>query len=174
MQSSFKGLMLIVFLSISGLLISQNDSVTTFDNLHYKLLNDYLQFADSMEKKPIMQSEFRIRRRKHVAIIDFNDGRHSYVMHKKIKIYKGGARYEKIRWFIMKGNSHNKLYVIKTIGSDYRYIEQYSYNSKLRKVKKIMCVDDNYIKIHTYRPSEERSVKNYLKHESSLPAAHQN
>ena len=174
MQSSFKSLTLIAFLLLAKPFMAQKDSLVNFDNLHYKLLNDYLMFVDSMEKKTIVQTEYRISKRRHVAIIDFNDEKNSYVLHKKIKIYRGGIRYEKIKWFLMKGNSHNKLYVIKTIGPNYRYIEQYSYNEKVRRKQKTICVDDNYIKVQVYRPGKDRGVKNYIKHESSLPASHQN
>jgi hypothetical protein len=127
-----------------------------------------------MEKKPVVESYFRVRTRKHVSIIDFNDGKHFYTIHKKIKIYRSGMRYEKIKWFLVKGSFYKKLYVIKTVGVDYRYIQQYSYDAKLHYTKKIICVDDNYLKVHVYRPKGERGIKTYLKHESSLPASHQN
>lgn len=174
MQSSLKSILIIALLAFSNLILAQSDSVATFDNLHYKLLNDYLLFVDSMEKKPITESYFRVRARKHVSIIDFTDGKHAYTIHKKIKIYRSGMRYEKIKWFLVKGSFYKKLYVIKTVGLDYRYIQQYTYNEKLRRIKKTICVDDNYMKVHIYRPKKERGIKTYLKHESSLPASHQN
>jgi hypothetical protein len=174
MQSMTKSFLLAIFLILSGSAVAQTDSAATFDGLHYKLLNDYLQFVDTLEKKPITESYFRVRARKHVSIIDFNDGRHFYTIHKKIKIYRSGMRYEKIKWFLVKGSFYKKLYVIKTVGQDYRYIQQYSYNTKLRRTKKIICVDDNYLKVHVYRPEATRGIKTYLKRESSLPASHQN
>src|SRR6202008_21140 len=100
-------------------------------------------------------------------IIDFNDGKHSYTIHKKIKIYRSGLRYEKIKWFLVKGSYYKKLYVIKTVGHDYRCIQQYSYNAKHRLTKKIICVDDDYLKVHVYRPKAEHGIKTFLKHESS-------
>jgi hypothetical protein len=153
---------------------SQNDTLPSFDKLHYTLLEDYLRFVDTMEKNPITESYFRIRPHKHVAVIDFNDGQHTYTIHKKIKIYKSGIRYEKIKWFLVKGSFYHKLYVIKSIGYDYRYIKQYTLNEKLKLKRKIICLDDNYLKIHVYRPKAERGVKTYIKAESSLPASHQN
>ncbi len=173
-HSSIKSIIVIIFLLLSKSFQAQSDSTATFEQLHYKLLADYLQFVDSMEKKPVVESYFRIRTRKHISIIDFNDGKHFYTIHKKIKIYRSGMRYEKIKWFLVKGSFYRKLYVIKTLGIDYRYIKQYSYNEKHRKTKKIICVDDNYLKIYVYRPKGIRGIKTYLKHESSLPASHQN
>jgi len=169
-----KSLVLLTLLILSKPVLSQIDSVTTFEQLHYKLLADYLQFTDSMEKKPIVDGYFRVRTRKHISIIDFNDGRHSYTIHKKIKIYRSGMRYEKINWYRIKGTFHQKLYTIKTIGPDYRYIKQFNYNVRHRRTKTIICVDDNYLKIHIHRPRNEGGTKTYLKHESSLPASHQN
>jgi len=169
-----KSFVIIILLVLSKPIIAQNDSATTFEQLHYKILADYLQFVDSLEKKPIVESYFRVRTRKHVSIIDFNDGKNFYTIHKKIKIYRSGMRYEKIKWFLVKGSFYKKLYVIKTVGQDYRYIQQYSYDSKLHRTKKIICVDDNYLKVHVYRPKSGRGIKTYLKHESSLPASHQN
>ena len=174
MPSYLKNLFILAFVLFWKILPAQSDSLANFDQLHYKLLADYLQFVDTMEKKPIVESYFRIRTRKHVSIIDFNDGKHFYAIHKQIKIYRSGMRYEKIKWFLVKGNFYHKLYIIKTVGQDYRYIKQYNYNSKLRKTKKIICVDDNYLKVHVYRPGTERGIKTFLKHESSLPASHQN
>jgi hypothetical protein len=173
-RSYIKGAVLFVLLALAKPFYGQSDSVATFDGLHVKLLNDYLQFIDSVEKKPILESYFRVRARKHVAIIDFTDGKHFYTIHKKIKVYRSGLRYEKIKWFCVKNGVYKKLYIIKTLGLDYRYIRQYTYNNRMRRTKKIVSVDDNYVKVHVYRPKAARDVKTYLKRESSLPASHQN
>ena len=171
---SVKSLVVIVLMAVAKPLVAQNDSTVTFEQLHYKLLEDYLLFVDTMEKKPITESWFGVQSRRHISTIEFYDGKHHYTLHKRIKIYKSGMRFEKIKWFRVKGSYHQKLYVIKTLGIDYRYIKQYSYNENNRLTKKIICLDDNYMKVHVFRPKNKRSEKNYLKHESSLPASHQN
>src|SRR5438309_5651739 len=97
---SIKGFALIILLLLAKGISAQNDSTSTFDQLHYKLLSDYLHFTDSMEKKPIVESYFRIRTRKHISIIDFNEGKHFYTIHKRIRIYRSGMRHEKIKRFL--------------------------------------------------------------------------
>lgn len=174
MHYYLKRLTLIAFLLLSKVFVAQNDSTATFEKLHYKLLSDYLVFVDSMEKKPIIESYFRVRAHTHLSIIDFNDGKNFYAIHKKIIVYKSGIRYEEIKWFMLKGSFYHKLFVIKSVGPDYRYIKQYSYNTKWKLVKKTICIDDNYLQVHIYRPKKERQTKTYLKRESSLPASHQN
>lgn len=174
MHYSIKRLTLITLLLLAKVFSAQTDSIPTFDKLHYNLLADYLVFTDTMEKKPITDSYFRVRAHTHISILDFNDGKNTYAIHKKIRVYKSGTRYEEIKWFMIKGSFYHKLYVIKTIGQDYRYIKQYSYNAKWKMTKKLICIDDNYLQVHVYRPRAARSIKTYLKHESSLPGSHQN
>lgn len=149
------------------------DHTPSFDELHVKLLQGYLVFADSMERKEIDYGYFSVRRRSHVSVMEFTDGVHFYTIHKYIRMYKSGLRLERIRWYMNKGGFLHKIYVIKTLGLDYRYIKHFEYNEHWKKTRRTICLDDNYIQVWQIRPHTRHSKKFYLKRESSLPGSHQ-
>ena len=153
-------------------------TVSKFEQEHNQLLNDYLSFIDSTEKKQPFGSYFQIHKRKHVTFIEFKDDKLIYRISKKVKVYKSGVHYEKIDWMIRYPNKrwYHKLYEIKQVGNDYRFIEQinYDFGKKLTPVRITTSISDNYLRIKILSPEDKKATYLYVKPESSLPLVHQN
>ena len=99
-------------------------TVSTFQQEHTKLLDDYVLFCDSVEKKQPIGSYFQIHKHRHISFIEFKDDKLVYRISKRVKVYKNGVRYEKIDWTIHYHHKmwHHKIYEIKQVGHDYRFI----------------------------------------------------
>ena len=168
---------IILFFTSVTSLFAQNK--VTFDEVHHQLLDEYMQYIDSVEQKQPIDHYFEIYKRKHVSKVWLQDDRYYYRIVKKVKLYKNGTRYEKIDWAI---RSHHKIwpffrrmYEIKQVGHNYRFIEQiqYDFGKKIRKARIVSSFDDNYVLVKTLRPAEKKSIYFYLKPTSSLPLLHQ-
>ncbi|MEO8759433.1 MAG: hypothetical protein ABI388_00710 [Bacteroidia bacterium] len=166
-------IMLFVF---SKPLVAQ--TVSTFEQEHAKLLSDYVAFIDSTEKKQPFGSYFQIHKHKHISFVEFKDDKLVYRIAKKVKVYKSGVRYEKIDWSIRYPNKrwYHKIYEIKQVGANYRFIEQinYEFGKKLIPTKITTSIDDNYLRIKIVSPDDKRATYLYVKPGSSLPLTHQN
>jgi hypothetical protein len=164
-----------VFISVlfifSKTLVAQTASM--FEQAHHQLLNDYVAFIDSVEKKQPVGSYFEIHKRKHVSFVEFSDANFVYKIEKKVKIYKNGTRYEKIDWTIHHHHRlwPHKIYEIKQVGHDYRFIEQknYEFGKKLKTTKITTSIDDNYLRVWVHK----QGTHLYVKPSSSLPLTHQ-
>lgn len=156
-------------------LTAQN--VSKFQQVHTQLLDEYVFFIDSVEKKQPMRHGFEIFKHKHISIIEFMDDRLVYRIRKKVKVYKNGVRYEKIDWTIRYPHKmwHHKIYEIKQVGHDYRFIEQinYEFGKKLKETKITTSFDDNYLLIKVLSPKDKKGTYFYIKPASSLPLIHQ-
>ena len=156
-------------------LIAQN--ATTFQEVHTQLLDDYVLFIDSVEKKHPHMKPIDIFKHRHVSKVEFHGEHFVYHIRKRVKVYKTGIRYEKIDWFIKYHHSFwkHRIYEIKQIGQNYRFIEQidYEYGRKLKQAKITTSFDDNYILIRTLRPKEKRGSRFLVKPTSGLPGVHQ-
>jgi hypothetical protein len=150
---------------------------SAFDQAHHRLLDDYVLFIDSVEKKQAVVSYFEIYKRKHISKVEFRDGNLVYQIYKKVKIYKNGTRYEKIDWTIHYPHKiwHHKIYEIKQVGGDYRFIEQinYTFGKRLKETKMTTSIDDNYLRVKVLSPKNKRETYLYVKPASSLPLTHQ-
>jgi hypothetical protein len=166
-------IMLFVF---SKKLVAQNTSA--FEQVHTQLLNDYVAFIDTIEKKQPFGSYFQIHKHKHISVVEFRDEKLVYRISKKIKIYKNGVRYEKVDWTIRYPHKiwHHKLYEIKQLGDNYRFIEQinYEFGKKLKESKITTSIDDNYLRVKILSPNDKKATFLYVKPASSLPVTHQN
>lgn len=164
--------MLFVF---SKLLTAQTTSA--FQQEHTKLLDDYVFFIDSVEKKHQKIKYIDIYKHKHISEVEFIDSLLVYRIRKKVKVYRNGLRYEKIDWSIRYHHKffYHPIYEIKQLGHDYRFIEQidYEYGRKLKRTKTTTSFDDNYILIRTFSPKDKRGSHFYVKPMSSLPLIHQ-
>jgi hypothetical protein len=156
-------------------LMAQN--VSAFQQAHTQLLDNYVLFIDSVEKKHQRIKYIDIFKHKHISEVEFKDSLLVYRIRKKVKVYKNGLRYEKIDWTIRYHHKflHHKIYEIKQLGHDYRFIEQidYDYGRKLKRTKVTSSFDDNYVLIRTFSPKEKRGSHFYVKPMSSLPLIHQ-
>ena len=156
-------------------LIAQN--ATTFQQVHTQLLDDYVLFVDSVEKKQPFGSYFQIHKHRHVSFVEFGDDKLVYRISKRVKVYKNGARYEKIDWTIHYRHKiwHHKIYEIKQVGHDYRFIEKidYEFDKKLKRTKTTTSFDDNYLLIKVLRPKDKKATHFFVKPMSSLPLIHQ-
>ena len=166
-------IMLFVF---SKVLVAQTNSA--FEQVHNQLLNEYVAFIDSVERKQPISHRFEIFKNKHISRVDFMDNNLVYRITKKVKIYKDGVRYEKIDWTIRYPHKtwHHKIYEIKQVGSDYRFLEQtnYEFGKKLKQTKITTSFDDNYLLIKVLSPKDKIGTYFYVKPSSSLPRIHQN
>lgn len=152
-------------------------TVSMFQQAHHQLLDEYVLFIDSVEKKQTMESYFQIHKHKHLSIVEFRDDKLVYRISKKVKVYKNGVRYEKIDWTIRYPHKmwHHKIYEIKQVGHDYRFIEQINYEvgKKLKQTKITTSFDDNYLLIKVLSPKDKKATHLYIKPASSLPLIHQ-
>ena len=166
---------IIVLFVFSKALVAQTSLM--FEEAHHQLLNDYIVFIDSVEKKQPITSTFDIYRRKHISIVEFKDGKLIYKISKKVRIYKNGTRYEKIEWTVHYPHKcrHYMIYEIKQIGHDYRFIEQinYVFGKKIKATKIITSIDDNYLRVRVLSPDDKQGTHLYIKSNSSLPVIHQ-
>lgn len=165
---------------IIGILFCKSISAQTtssFQQMHTQLLDDYLLFVDSVEKKQSIGSYFQIHKHKHISFVEFKDDKLVYRISKKVKVYKNGARYEKIDWTIHYHHKiwHHKIYEIKQVGHDYRFIEQinYDFGKKLKRTQTVSSFDDNYLLIKILSPKDKKATHLYVKPMSSLPLIHQ-
>ena len=167
---------IIMFFVFSNTLVAQ--TISAFDIEHQQLLNEYVAFIDSVEKKQPIRHRFEIFKNKHLSKVEFMDNKLVYRITKKVKIYKGGTRYEKIDWTIRYPHKtwYHKIYEIKQVGSNYRFIEQinYEFGKKLKPTKITTSFDDNYLLINVLEPKDKKSKYFYTKPNSSLPLIHQN
>jgi hypothetical protein len=165
-------IMLFVF---SKQVVAQTASM--FEQEHNQLLREYLAFIDTTEKKQPFGSYFQIHRHKHVSFVEFKDDKLVYRITKKVKVYKSGVRYEKIDWMIRYPHKrwYHKLYEIKQVGHDYRFIEQinYDFKKKLTPIKITTSIDDNYLRIKVLSPADKKATYLFVKPASSLPLMHQ-
>jgi hypothetical protein len=165
-------IMLFVF---SKGLVAQNSSA--FEQAHTRLLNEYVLFIDSVEKKQPFGSYFQIHKRKHISMVEFRDEKLVYRITKRVKVYRNGARFEKVEWTVHYPHKiwHHKLYEIKQMGHNYRFIEQidYEFGKKLKVAKISTSVDDNYLRIKVLSPNDKKATYLYVKPSSSLPLIHQ-
>ena len=152
-------------------------TASKFQQAHTQLLDDYVLFIDSVEKKHQKIKYIDIFKHKHISEVEFTDSLLVYRIRKKVKVYKNGLRYEKIDWSIRYHHKffHHKIYEIKQLGQDYRFIEQinYAYERKLKRTKVTSSFDDNYILIRTFHPKDKKGSRFYVKPMSSLPLIHQ-
>ncbi len=153
-------------------------TVSMFEQAHTQLLTEYVSFIDSAEKKQPFGSYFQIHKHKHISFVEFKDDKLVYRISKRVKVYKSGVRYEKIDWMIRYPHKrwYHKLYEIKQVGQDYRFIEQinYDFGKKLIPSKITTSIDDNYIRIKILTPEDKKATYLYVKPASSLPLTHQN
>ena len=165
---------IILFVFSKGLVAQTNSA---FEQVQNKLLNDYIVFIDSTEKKQPFGSYFQIHKRKHISIVEFRDEKLVYRISKKVKVYKNGARYEKVDWTVHYPHKiwHHKIYEIKQMGHNYRFIEQidYEFGRKLKPTKITTCIDDNYLRVKILSPNDKKATYLYVKPASSLPLIHQ-
>ena len=165
-------IMLFVF---SKGLVAQTNSA--FEQVHNQLLNDYMVFIDSIEKKQPFSHYFEIHKRKHISMVEFRDEKLVYKITKKVKIYKNGVRYEKVDWTLHYPHKiwHRKIYEIKQMGHNYRFIEQidYEFGRKLKPTKITTSVDDNYLSVKVLSPKDKKGYYLFVKPASSLPLIHQ-
>jgi hypothetical protein len=168
-------------LAVYCLLLTVNckaQTVSAFERGHTQLLNDYIAFIDTVEKKQPFGSYFQIHKHKHISIVEFKDDKLVYRISKKIKVNKNGGRYEKIDWMIRYPNKHwyHRIYEVKQVGQDYRFIEQinYEFGKKLKQTKITTSIDDNYLYIKVLSPEDKKATHLYIKPNSSLPLTHQN
>jgi hypothetical protein len=164
-------------------LTAQTDS--SFQQAHTKLLDDYILFIDSVEKKHLLIEHYPdIYNRKHIVEVKFCDDKFVYEICKKVKVYKSGLRYEKITWKIWYhhyslGHPFNgwpkKIYEIKLIGNDYRFIEQvqFEFGKRPKRTKITTSYDDNYLSKRILRPKDQEATYFYVKPMSSIPRLHQ-
>ena len=149
-----------------------------FKQAQYQLLNDYVLFLDSVEKKRLVGSYFQIYKSKHTSFVEFSDDKLVYRISKKVKLYKSGMRYEKINWTIHYHHSfwHHKIYEIKQVGDSYRFIKQvnYEFGRKLRRTKITSSFDENYLSVKILRPKDKKANYFFVKPMSGLPLIHQN
>ena len=166
---------IIVLFVFSKALVAQTGSL--FEQAHNQLLNEYVLFIDSVEKKQPIGSYFQIHKRKHVSFVEFRDEKLVYRIAKTVKIYKNGVRYEKIDWTVRYPHKiwHHKIYEIKQVGHDYRFIEQvnYSLDKKIKATKMTTSIDDNYVRVRILSPNDHQGTHLYIKPSSSLPLTHQ-
>jgi hypothetical protein len=152
-------------------------TISAFEQVHNQLLNDYIVFIDSTEKKQPFGSYFQIHKRKHISVVEFRDEKLVYRISKKVKVYKNGVRYEKVDWSIRYPHKiwHHKLYEIKQMGHNYRFIEQinYDFGKKLKETKITTSIDDNYLRVKILSPDDKKATYLYVKPASSLPLIHQ-
>jgi hypothetical protein len=148
-----------------------------FKKVQYQLLNEYVQFLDSVERKKLEGNYFKIYKSRHTSFVEFSDDRLVYRISKRVKLYKSGMRYEKIDWTIHYYHSfwHHKIYEIKQVGESYRFIEQinYEFGRKLRRTKITTSFDDNYLSVKILRPKDKKATYFYVKPMSGLPLIHQ-
>lgn len=170
------GVIIVILFALCKPLAAQD--ANSFKEAHYKLLDDYVLFIDSVEKKhPHMSHPIDIFKHRHISRVEFHDDVFVYHIRKKIKVYKTGVRYEKIDWYIKYHHSfwNHKIYEIKQLGHDYRFIEQidYEFGRKLKQARITSSFDDNYILIRTFLPREKRGSRFLVKPTSGLPGVHQ-
>lgn len=157
----------------------QAQSKVSFEEAHKRLLEDYILFIDSVEKKQTIQSEFDVRAHKHLSRIVFTDGKYEYQIKKNVHVYKSGTRYEKIEWSIRDFRRlwfHKKIYQIKQIGNNYRFIEKvdFDFSNHLKPVRITASYDDNYLLIRILRSKGKKESAHLLvKPVSSIPLLHQ-
>jgi len=166
--------------------LTAQDNNPTFQQVHTKLLDDYILFIDSVEKKQLLIEHYPdIYKRKHILAVKFCDDKFVYEICKKVKVYKSGLRYEKITWKIWYhhhltlGHPFNswpkKIYEIKLIGDDYRFIEQvqFEFGKRPKRTKITTSYDDNYLSETIIRPKDKHATYFYVKPGSSVPRLHQ-
>ena len=165
-------IMLFVF---SKGLVAQTNSA--FEQTHNQLLSDYIAFIDSVEKKQPFGSYFQIHKRKHISMVEFRDEKLVYRITKKVKVFKNGVRYEKVDWIVHYPHNrwHHKIYEIKQVGHNYRFIEQinYDFGKKLTPTKITTSIDDNYLRVKVLSPADKKATYLFVKPASSLPLIHQ-
>lgn len=166
----------IIMLFVFGkALVAQTGSA--FEQVQSKLLNEYVLFIDSVEKKQPFGSYFQIHKHKHISVVEFRDDKLVYRISKKVKVYKNGARYEKVDWTIRYPHKHwyHKIYEIKQMGHNYRFVEQidYEFGKKLKVAKITTSIDDNYLRVKILSPQDKKATYLYIKPSSSLPLIHQ-
>jgi hypothetical protein len=165
---------IMLFVFSKGLMAQTNSE---FEQAHTQLLDDYVAFIDSAEKKQPVGSYFQVHKHKHLSVVEFKDQNMVYRISKKIKINRNGVRYEKIDWVIHYPHKiwHHKLYEIKQIGHNYRFIEQinYEFGRRLKATKIVTSVDDNYLRVKILKPNDKKAIYLYVKPNSSLPVVHQ-
>ncbi len=166
---------IMLFVFSKGLLAQTNSA---FEQVHNQLLNDYVAFIDSVEKKQPFGSYFQIHKHKHISVVEFKDDKLVYRIFKKVRVYRNGVRYEKVDWTIRYPHKRwfHKIYEIKQVGHDYRFIEQinYDFGKKLKETKITTSIDDNYLRIKVLSPADKKATYLYVKPASSLPLTHQN
>lgn len=152
-------------------------TASAFDQAQTQLLNDYITFIDSVEKKQPFGSYFQIHRHKHISMVEFKDDKFIYKITKKVKVYRNGARFEKVDWTIRYPHKmwHHKLYEIKQVGHNYRFIEQiaYDFGKKIKPTKITTSIDDNYLRVKIMSPADKKATYLFVKPASSLPLIHQ-
>ena len=167
---------IIILFVFSKALVAQTNSA--FEQVHNQLLNEYVAFIDTVEKKQPFGSYFQIHKHKHISVVEFKDDKLVYRISKKVKVYKNGMRYEKVDWTIRYPHKiwHHKLYEIKQMGDSYRFIEQinYEFGKKLKETKIATSIDDNYLRVRVLSPTDKKATYLYVKPASSLPVIHQN
>jgi hypothetical protein len=151
---------------------------TSFQEAHKQLLADYILFIDSVEKKTTTQQEFDVRAQRHLSKITFIDDKYEYQLTKKVHVYSSGIRYEKIDWRIRKAHQlwfRKKLYEIKQVGHNYRFIEKidYDFTAKLKPKKITSSFDDNYLLIKELHAKHKENTYFFVKPTSSVPLLHQ-
>lgn len=158
-------LFIVMLFVFSKSITAQN--ISMFEQEHTQLLSDYVMFIDSIEKKQPFGSYFQIHKRKHISFVEFKGDKLIYRISKKVNVYKNGARYEKIDWMIRYPNKHwfHKIYEIKQVGHDYRFIEQttYEFGKKLKPTKIVTSIDDNYVRVKILRPANKKVAYLYVK-----------